>query len=193
MYLFRFGFSSQLHIKISTSDFCVFWTDKPKAYNLSDESYLADQRQVATLQCDFKGFPKSVKWFKGREEIPVTEFKESFHTESSLITFPTLRRSVLTIYYVVDAAFDRYTCVGYNDFGNGSGIVQLRSKCYHKHAIVKILKVNTVSGKFVCFSVSLRVSQHNFVLLLICCLVVGGDLLFQIVHIFMCTWSTGTL
>nr|XP_011432114.2 Ig-like and fibronectin type-III domain-containing protein 1 isoform X2 [Crassostrea gigas]XP_011432115.2 Ig-like and fibronectin type-III domain-containing protein 1 isoform X2 [Crassostrea gigas]XP_034314784.1 Ig-like and fibronectin type-III domain-containing protein 1 isoform X2 [Crassostrea gigas] len=100
---------------------------KPKAYNLSDESYLADQRQVATLQCDFKGFPKSVKWFKGREEIPVTEFKESFHTESSLITFPTLRRSVLTIYYVVDAAFDRYTCVGYNDFGNGSGIVQLRN------------------------------------------------------------------
>lgn len=111
-----------------------FWTDKPKAYNLSDESYLADQRQVATLQCDFKGVPKSVKWFKGREEIPVTEFKESFHTESSLIAFPTHRRSVLTIYYVVDAAFDRYTCVGYNDFGNGSGIVQLRSKCYHKHA-----------------------------------------------------------
>lgn len=138
MYLFRFGFSSQLHvhtcIKISTSDFCVFWTDKPKAYNLGDESYLADQRQVATLQCDFKGVPKSVKWFKGREEIPVTEFKESFHTESSLIAFPTHRRSVLTIYYVVDAAFDRYTCVGYNDFGNGSGIVQLRSKCYHKHA-----------------------------------------------------------
>lgn len=58
---------------------------------------------------------------------------------------------------------------------------------------VEILRVNTVSGKFVCFSVSLRESQHNFVLLLICCLVVGGDLLFQIVHIFMCTWSTGTL
>lgn len=52
---------------------------------------------------------------------------------------------------------------------------------------VEILRVNTVSGKFVCFSVSLRESQHNFVLLLICCLVVGGDLLFQIVHIFMCT------
>lgn len=65
----------------------------------------------------------------------MTEFKEFFQTENNLISFPTHQRSVLTIFYVVDAAFDRYTCVGYNDFGNGSGIVHLRSKCYHKHAV----------------------------------------------------------
>lgn len=64
-----------------------------------------------------------MKWFKGREEILVIEFKESFYIESLLIVFFIYRRFVLIIYYVVDVVFDRYICVGYNDFGNGLGIV----------------------------------------------------------------------
>lgn len=51
------------------------------------------------------------------------EFKESFYIESLLIVFFIYRRFVLIIYYVVDVVFDRYICVGYNDFGNGLGIV----------------------------------------------------------------------
>lgn len=64
-----------------------------------------------------------MKWFKGREEILVIEFKELFYIESLLIVFFIYRRFVLIIYYVVDVVFDRYICVGYNDFGNGLGIV----------------------------------------------------------------------
>nr|XP_022317210.1 Ig-like and fibronectin type-III domain-containing protein 2 [Crassostrea virginica]XP_022317211.1 Ig-like and fibronectin type-III domain-containing protein 2 [Crassostrea virginica] len=98
---------------------------KPKAVRLMGNSYFPGQMQVANLQCDFMGYPTKIKWFKGRDELPVTQFGQFFHTTEKLVSYPTHQRSILSIYYVVDEAFDRYTCVGYNDFGNGSGVVEL--------------------------------------------------------------------
>ncbi|XP_062589664.1 Ig-like and fibronectin type-III domain-containing protein 2 [Saccostrea cucullata] len=100
---------------------------KPKAVNLVDVRYLANQNQVAKLQCDFMGYPTKIQWFKGEDKRPVEELTDYFHAKSMLISFPTFQRSVLSIYYVVDKAFDRYTCVGSNEFGNGSGVVQLKN------------------------------------------------------------------
>lgn len=106
-------------------------------------SYFPGQMQVANLQCDFMGYPTKIKWFKGRDELPVTQFGQFFHTTEKLVSYPTHQRSVLSIYYVVDEAFDRYTCVGYNDFGNGSGVVELSSKIFKTFFLCPKMPMNT--------------------------------------------------
>lgn len=96
--------------------------------NLVDKKYLPNQMQVANLQCDFLGYPTEIHWYKGEDQSPITDFKDYFHAAETLISYPTFQRSILSLYYVVDKAFDRYTCTGSNKFGQGSGIVQLKSK-----------------------------------------------------------------
>ena len=133
-------------------------TDKPKAVRLMGNSYFPGQMQVANLQCDFMGYPTKIKWFKGRDELPVTQFGQFFHTTEKLVSYPTHQRSILSIYYVVDEAFDRYTCVGYNDFGNGSGVVELSSKIFktfffvsknaHEYIHVGVMFINLKCYKY---------------------------------------------